>query len=35
MKLLWIKELLFTGGELLLNENAWVADYGPEDVILF
>ena len=25
----------FTGGELLLNEYAWVADYGPEDVILF
>ena len=25
----------FTGGELLLNEYAWVADYGPKDVILF
>ena len=25
----------FSGGELLANEYAWVADYGPKDVILF
>ena len=25
----------FSGGELLINEYAWVADYGPKDIILF
>ena len=25
----------FAGGELLINEYAWVANYGPKDIILF